>query len=200
MNVIAAAIAIGISLLTFAGLLSSPDSLLGIITNVLLQFALIVVSIALIMGVINLVTVHAQRAVKRERGWYYSTALLGSAAAVIALYALGDRAAGALIVETVVVPVESALTILVFVALVLGAYRLLQRRLTWSAVLFIVTLLVILAGTVPIAEAGAFRVFRDWLYAVPVSAGTRGILLGIALATIVTAIRVFIGQDRSYRE
>jgi hypothetical protein len=34
----------------------------------------------------------------------------------------------------------------------------------------------------------------------PFSAGGRGILLGIALATLVTGVRVLIGQDRSYGE
>ena len=34
---------------------------------------------------------------------------------------------------------------------------------------------------------------------VPVSAGARGMLLGIALATVVTGLRVLLGQDRSYR-
>jgi hypothetical protein len=36
--------------------------------------------------------------------------------------------------------------------------------------------------------------------AVPVSAGARGILLGIALATVVIGVRALIGQDRSYRD
>jgi hypothetical protein len=47
---------------------------------------------------------------------------------------------------------------------------------------------------------GTFTIVRDWLLAVPVSAGARGILLGIALATVVTGVRVLIGQDRSYRD
>jgi len=38
------------------------------------------------------------------------------------------------------------------------------------------------------------------MLSVPVSAGARGILLGIALAITVAGVRVLIGQDRSYRE
>ena len=35
---------------------------------------------------------------------------------------------------------------------------------------------------------------------VPVNAGASGILLGIALATVVAGVRVLIGQDRTYGE
>ena len=75
-----------------------------------------------------------------------------------------------------------------------------RRRVTWARVLFTVVLLVILVGALPLPQVEFFRQIRDWLMAVPVSAGARGILLGIALATVVTGVRVLIGQDRSYRE
>ena len=55
-------------------------------------------------------------------------------------------------------------------------------------------------GALPLPEVAPLAEVRAWLMAVPVSAGARGILLGIALATGVTGIRVFIGQDRSFRE
>jgi hypothetical protein len=77
---------------------------------------------------------------------------------------------------------------------------MMRRRVTWSAVLFTLALLVILVGALPLAQVGWLTQFRNWLLAIPVSAGARGILLGIALATVVTAVRVLIGQDRSYRE
>jgi hypothetical protein len=57
-----------------------------------------------------------------------------------------------------------------------------------------------LIGALPLPGLSLMAGLRDWLMAVPVSAGARGILLGIALATIVTGVRVLIGQDRSYRE
>ncbi len=98
------------------------------------------------------------------------------------------------------VSVELALAGLVVFALVYGAFRLLRRRVTWSGVLFIIALLIVLIGALPLAQITLLRDVRDWLMAVPVSAGARGILLGIALATVVTGVRVLIGQDRSYRE
>jgi len=61
-------------------------------------------------------------------------------------------------------------------------------------------LLIVLIAAVPLPELTFFQGVRDWLLAVPVSAGARGILLGIALATVVVGIRVLVGQDQSYKE
>jgi len=104
------------------------------------------------------------------------------------------------LLETVQVSIESALAGLVLFALVYGALRLMRRRVSAGALLFTLVLLVLLAGALPVTALAPLTALRDWLLAVPVSAGARGILLGIALATIVTGVRVLIGQDRSYRE
>jgi hypothetical protein len=77
-----------------------------------------------------------------------------------------------------------------------------RRRVTWPHVIFTLVLLVVLLGALPLPGGGLslLAATRNWLLAVPVSAGMRGILLGIALATVVAGVRVLIGQDRSYRE
>jgi hypothetical protein len=104
------------------------------------------------------------------------------------------------LLETVQVSVESALAGLVLFALVYGAYRMLARRVTWGRVVFTLALLVLLVGALPLPELSFFQGVRSWMLAVPVSAGARGILLGIALATVVVGVRVLVGQDQSYKE
>jgi hypothetical protein len=98
------------------------------------------------------------------------------------------------------VAIESSLAGLLLFALVYGAYRTLRKRVSGWGLLFMIALLVVLAGALPLANLAPVAALRDWLMSVPVSAGARGILLGIALATVVTGVRVLIGQDRSYRE
>ena len=112
----------------------------------------------------------------------------------------GQRSTSTILLESVQVSIESALAGLVLFALVYGAYRLMRRRVTWWGMLFTLVLLIILIGALPLPGAVGLVSVRDWLMSVPVSAGARGILLGIALATVVTGVRVLIGQDRSYRE
>jgi hypothetical protein len=204
--VLASAVAIGFGLITLAGLFAGDSvPLLAALTNLLLQLVVITVAITILIGILNLLAVHLGRIRGRSGGWGYSIVLVLSALAVITLAVL-ERAniirtnIDTILLESVQISIESALSGLLLFALVYGAYRLMRRRVTWAGVLFTVVLLLILLGALPLPGLAALSIVRDWLLAVPVSAGARGILLGIALATIVTGVRVLIGQDRSYRE
>ncbi|MBI5668100.1 MAG: hypothetical protein HZC41_08830 [Chloroflexi bacterium] len=203
---ISTAIAIGIGLLTLIGLLAGDNvPLVNDIADFLLQLVVITTAITVLIGVVNLFSVHARRVGRRDTGWGYSLLVIVATLLVIVLVlleragALGGRPS-TILFETVQISIESALAGLVLFALVYGAYRLTRRRLTWPTVLFVVVLLLLLLGALPLAGLGPLVSIRDWLMAVPVSAGARGILLGIALGTVVTGVRVLVGQDRSYRE
>lgn len=202
------AIAIGFGVLTLIGLLAGENvPLVGAITDILLQLVVITIATTVLIGVLNLFGVHLRRVGRRETGWGYSLLVVASTLLVIVLAVLervnvltGQPALTTILFETVQVSIESALAGLVLFALVYGAFRLTRRRLTWPTVLFVVVLLLLLIGALPLPGLRPLASLRDWLLAVPVSAGARGILLGIALATVVTGVRVLIGQDRAYRE
>jgi hypothetical protein len=197
LSLLSSAIAIGIGIVTLLGLLTGVGA--GA-TNLFLQITVITVAITLLIGVLNLLGVHLRRIISRKGGWVYSIFLLLSAVLVFALWLSGSDDANMALLEGVQVSIESALAGLLLFALVYGAYRLMQRRVTWTATLFTLVLIIILIGALPLSQVGALAQIRAWLLAVPVSAGARGILLGITLATIVTGIRVLIGQERSYRD
>lgn len=199
-TILATAIAIGFGLLTLWGLLSNTGQPIANITQIILQLTVIAVAVTILFGILNLFVVHLRRIVRRQRGWFYSFALIVSAAAVLVLWIIGAQSTNQMLLENVEVSVESALAGLLVFALVYGAYRMMRRRVTWSGVLFTLVLLIILIGALPLPQVAFLTDVRTWLLAVPVSAGARGILLGIALATVVTGVRVLIGQDRSYRE
>ncbi len=213
------AIAIGFGLITLVGLLAGDDFVITVfgntfsitaMTDILLQLVVITVALAVLIGIFNLLTVHIGRIFGRRGGWGYSIVLLLSTLLVIGLTIAerasavttppGQRSASMILLESVQVSIESALAGLVLFALVYGAYRLMRRRVTWWGMLFTLVLLIILLGALPLPGAVGLVSVHDWLMAVPVSAGARGILLGIALATVVTGVRVLISQDRSYRE
>jgi len=211
------AIAIGFGLITLVGLLGGDNFIIHIfgadisitaLTDGLLQLVVITVALTVLIGIFNLLTVHIGRIFGRRGGWVYSIVLVLSTLLVIGLTIAerssppppGQRSNSMILLESVQVSIESALAGLVLFALVYGAYRLMRRRVTWWGMLFTLVLLIILMGALPLPGAAGFFSLRDWLMAVPVSAGARGILLGIALATVVTGVRVLIGQDRSYRD
>jgi hypothetical protein len=172
----------------------------GIIAATFLRLVLITLALMITAGLFNLIITHSGRIRSRERGWPYSLVLLVSAGVVIALWLVGREDANQFLLDNVQVAIESSLAALLLFALVYGAYRLLHRRPSWWGALFLLSLMIVLLGTLPFAEVSAFAPIRDWLLSVPVSAGARGLLLGIALATIVAGMRILLGQDRSYRE
>ncbi len=202
---LASAITFAIGLVVILGLLL-PDGILpatwgGLIRNVtgmLLQLTTITAALAILVGIFNLLLVHLSRIFRRERGLLYSLVLIISFGAVIITYFFA-RDVNTLLLENVQRTVESALAGLIFFALVYGAYRLMRHRVTWAHVLFILVVLIVLVAALPF-DIPALQDFRAWLLTIPVSAGARGLLLGIALATVVAGVRVLIGVDRSYRD
>jgi hypothetical protein len=101
--------------------------------------------------------------------------------------------------ESVQVSLESALAALLVFFLVYAAYRLMRRRVTVWNVAFSAVVVVILLGSIPLNKTDALADVRDWLIRVPVSAGARGLLIGVGLGTVTVGVRVLIGQDRSFR-
>ncbi|MFW5771713.1 MAG: hypothetical protein ACOCZH_00215 [Phototrophicaceae bacterium] len=203
----ASAITITVGLITLAGLLLRDDlglpaeAVQGVreAADLLLQLTTITVAVTIVIGVVNLVTVHLRRITGRTRGALYSLVLLASFLLVVVSY-IADRESSMILLETVQRSVESALAGVLFFALVYGAYRMQRDRVSWTSMLFITVLLVVLLAALPLGGLDVVQDVRDWLIEIPVSAGARGLLLGIALGTIVAGMRVLIGVDRSYRE
>ena len=149
---------------------------------------------SIVIGIVNLLYAHASRL---RHGAFFSAILLASFAFTVYWYVArqGDTS----LLEAVQLPIESALAALLAVSLLLGGSRVLARRADiWGAV-FVIVVLVVLSSSLPFAELAPLQSWRDWLMRIPVNAGARAILLGIALGAVVTGLRALLGQDRSYR-
>ena len=171
----------------FAELLALPG-------DVLLRLVVIVIALSIVIGIANLLYVHVGRA---ARGRLHSAALLASFGFTIYWYA--TRAGDTSLLAAVQVPIESSLAALLFVSLSLGASRVLHKRADAWGLLFVAVVVVVLLASLPLAELAPVQAWRDWLMRIPVSAGARAMLLGIALGAVVVGLRVLLGQDRSYR-
>lgn len=206
-SALSSALTVSIGLMVLIGLLLVPDAnspnnvitFFNQFTELTLQLTTITLALTVLIGVVNLLFVHTNRLKKRGRNAIYSLTLLISFAVAVGTY-IFSRDESLIILDTVQFSVESALAGVVFFALVYGAYRMLHKQLTWGRTLFVVVVIFMLIVALPFANVSVLYPLRDWLLAVPVSAGTRGLLLGIALGTVITGVRVLIGVDRSYRE
>jgi hypothetical protein len=210
-----------VMLLTLLGLAPLPalpgafNNTLSQISTILIRFVTVVGAIAVIIGVFNLLNVNVYKLTSRTRGAWYSFFTLFAFLLVIGVHAadrsglldswvpdkVGDSPIVSLtLMDTVQVTIESALGGVLFFSLVYAAFRMMRRRVTIWNILFLIALLIVLIGYIPMSNLAFIGGLRDWLLRVPVSAGTRALLIGVALGTVIVGIRLLIGQDRSFRE
>lgn len=205
-----AAIVSSIILLTALGLLAEDGSVIAIVVDGLIQIAAVVAAFGVLVGVLNLlVFVHLRRLLGGQSGALYSFALIATTAFVVSVYIAdqSDLWGGNLegeqlsprLFEVTQVTLESALAGIVLFALVYGAYRLMRRRFNWSYLFFLAAMLIALTGWLPMEDFETVGEWRDWLLRVPVTAGTRGLLLGVALGTVALGIRLILAQERFYQ-
>jgi hypothetical protein len=173
------------------------------IQSVLLNWAIILAGSAALVGVLNLILVHGTKITQREKGTFYSAILLVCLFATLLFgIVLGPVHPGMrLLVNAIIVPVEASLMALLAVTLLYASIRLLRRRTNLMSILFIATALLMLIGsvTLPFGEIGALNNFlRPWFQHVLALGGARGILIGVALGTLITGLRVLFGVDRPY--
>jgi hypothetical protein len=196
-----AIIAVGAGVLVLLGYFL--PGIFGSIQSVLIQWAIILAAFALLLGVINLVLVHWKKVSTKQPGNIYSVVLLLSLVLTVIVVSLsGPTGFWSLwIFNTFQVPVEISLLAVLAIVLVYAGARLINRRPKWYTVLFIVTALIVLLGSAPLFVLGEFTplsALRTWLSQVPAMAGARGLLLGVALGTIATGLRILMGLERPY--
>ena len=200
MRYIAVAIAIAAGLIVLIGYF--VPALAGV-QSVLLNWAIILAGVAALVGVLNLILVHWDKVRRREKGSIYSAILL------ICLFvsfifgiALGpDNPNMRLLVSTVIVPIETALMALLSVTLLYASIRLLRRRTDLMSIVFLLTavLMLVASATLPFGGINPLNDFvRPWIQQVLALGGARGILIGVALGTLTTGLRVLFGADRPY--
>jgi hypothetical protein len=168
-----------------------------------LNWAIILAGAAALVGVFNLILVHGNKITQREKGSVYSGVLLVSlfATFVLGLVVGPSHASMRLLVEAVIVPAEATLLALLAVTLVYASIRLLRKRANLMSIVFLVTALLMLAAsaTLPFGEIGILNnSVRPWFQHVLALGGARGILLGVALGTLLTGLRVLSGIERPY--
>jgi hypothetical protein len=165
-----------------------------------LESVVIVVAFALLLGLLNVLVVHLRRIIKREGGWFYSIALMAMALIVMVAGLPGpDSSVVVWIFDYIQFPLQAATFSLLAFFVATAAYRGLRMR-SLEAVAFVLAAVVVLIGQVPVGRylGDVVPALKDWILNVPSTAGVRGIIIGVALGTIATGVRVLTGFDRPY--
>lgn len=201
-----AALAIAVGLFVLAAIFATSP-LLDALGTYFVDMAVIIAAFALFLGMVNILRVHARKIRERQTGWLYSFVLI---AAMILVLAVGlpsppGQPSGAAqplvqwVFESILAPIQAALSALLVFFVMTAAYRLLRIRSLESAVMLIVVLLVLI-GQVTLGLVPILPDIKDWILDVPTMAGVRGILLGVALGALLTGIRLLLGVERPYSD
>jgi hypothetical protein len=202
MRVLAIVLAIASGVIVLLGYFYPVEPLLQLRLQ-LTNWAMIIAGMAVLVGIYNLAAVHMEKFRTRQKDSAYGALLVS--ALLITFFGFGlwvrpdESPVMRFLVDAVIVPVEASLMAILAVTLIYASIRLLRRRVDAMSVVFlVVTVLFLLAvmptpfGPIPGNEAilqltGMFS-----------RGGARGLLIGVALGTLLTGLRVIFGVDRPY--
>ncbi|MBC8505467.1 MAG: hypothetical protein ISR58_00875 [Anaerolineales bacterium] len=211
---VSTALAIGVGIVVLLGYFFGNDpsgeaTTLGLLRAFLLQGAIVWAGVAMLVGIFNLASVHLAKIRANEEASYSFILLITLIITLgIGLYDIVETFTQqeinfqrtSWIFNYIQLPIETSLMAVLAISLTYAAARLLARRLNLISVVFVGVVLMLLIGAMPqvAAQAPILAEIRQWILRVPTLAGARGILLGIALGTIATGVRILTGSDRPY--
>jgi len=166
----------------------------------LAEGAMILAAMALILGIINLLAVHARRVAVGEPGRFMSLVLILALVITIGL-GVGLSGSNALswIFTYLYYPIQATLAALLAFFAISAAYRALKLGSIAALILLVVSLFLLFAQLPLSASVSPYLpTIRDWLLTIPTTAGVRGLILGVALGTIATSLRILLAVDHPY--
>lgn len=201
-GIISTSVAILVGLIVLVGYFFQIPILYDLRT-LILDWAVTLAAIMVFIGVLNLLSVNNSRIQNKHKSGFYSLVLIISllVTLIFGLFFKPGHPVMEFIFNSVQLPVEKSLMALLAVTLLLASINLLRRQPNLFLVIFLGTTLLILFGTVPL-PFGELPIVGDFLRPfiaqVLAASGARGILIGVALATLTTGLRVLFGADRPY--
>lgn len=202
MRIFTAAFAIAAGLIVLLGYFFPTQ--LESLRFLLIDWAIIIAGMAVLVGIFNLVAVQMEKIRTGQKGGNYGVILIiALAITFVSGLVLGPQHPYMrLAMDAIIVPVEASLMAILAVTLIYASIRLLRRRVDVTSVLFLAIAVVFLIAILPTPFGPLFgergnQALVNFLEMFS-HGGTRGLLIGIALGTLLTGLRVLFGIDRPY--
>lgn len=205
MRVLTAAVAMASGLIVLLGYFY-PLDVLTQLRIMLTDWAVIIAAMAVLVGIANLIFVQMDKIRKREKNSIYGALMIFSLLATIAAGVYGELSGIGIAfmniaVDAIIVPVEGSLMAILAVTLVYASIRLFRRRVDVMTVIFLFVAVLFLFAVMPTPVGPLLGGLNDYILQVLgmfSRGGARGLLIGIALGTLLTSLRVLFGVDRPY--
>lgn len=194
-------VAVACGLFVLLALMLQPN--LGGFLNILLNWAIILTSMAVLVAIATFLLSHLRRIAQGKKGFIYSLTLIATfLISFIGGILLGVDDPGYLKwIASIQVPLETSLLGLAALVMTSAAVQVFRNR-GWSplTVSFGISALVFLLLSLGILQAlqiPQLDVVIGYLQELPV-VGARGLLIGIGIGALLAALRVLFGMERPY--
>jgi hypothetical protein len=172
------------------------------VNDELIDWMLIVSAASFLMGGVSVFLVNLRKARPPAPGWPYAAVLVISLVGVAFLGILGGVGEGTLfdwLFQNMQVPMQSTMFALLAFYISSAAYRAFRMRSAQATVLLVAAAVVML-GNVPLGRVISPHIpaFSAWILGGISLAAQRGLIIGVALGAVATALRVLAGIERSY--
>jgi hypothetical protein len=197
------AVAIAVGFLVLLGTIL-PFPVLASIREVLINWAVILAGVGALIAIAHFLRLHIRKVSQpRDRDGY--SLFLIIAFTLTFLFGIFYTPADIYfrpVITSVLVPIETSLLALLAFSLAVAVFQLVRKRKGLSTFLFLISLIFFLlyfSNAFPVhIQSPAIQQGLLFLQRLPI-AGARGLILGIALGSLITGIRILLGLDRPYQ-
>jgi hypothetical protein len=190
-----------------------PAEPFGTLNQVFSDWFQVIGAFAIWLGALNLIKVSGDNVYKKRKDWPYSLLIIVSffVMVIVGLFFSGGRrfqdqgTAFTALYDYVYSPLTAMMFALLAFYVGSASYRAFRARNKEATVLLLAAFLVML-GRVPLGDSLTSWLptwlhmsnIANWIMNIPNTAGQRAIMIGIALGTVSTSLRLILGIERSY--
>ncbi len=170
----------------------------------LLSWLMTLLAFAFLLGTVSLVRVHYHKIRNRsdDRGFSWVT-LVGLALMIgFGFFGPGRTSQGSVfdrMFHYIQVPIEATMFSLLAFYIASAAFRAFRAR-TLEATLLLVAACIVMLGRVPIGDLihRSIPAVTQWILNVPNLASKRGVMIGVGLGMMSTALKIMLGIERAW--
>jgi hypothetical protein len=191
-----------------------PHYLVANVAQSFRDWAIIVIAFSFTLGTANVIRINAQKISRRDRDWQYSIGLLAGLFVMTFLglaFGVADTGGAGGVFNNMFLymytPMQATMFSLLAFYIASAAFRSFRVR-SLEATLLAVTAVLVMIGRVPIGNAISeilqlppslsLGSIQAWIMDYPNLAAKRAILIGAALGSIATGLKIVLGIERNY--
>ncbi len=153
---------------------------------------------ALLLGIASFLQNHGRKMIRQVPGWAFNAIAIASflLMAVVGLFGgIGEGTLFRQLFDHLQAPMESTMFSLLAFFIASAAFRAFRAR-SKEATLLLGAAVIIMLGRV--IDVDWLSNITEWILEIPNGAAQRGIVIGVGLGIIATALKIVLGIERSY--